>query len=299
MKSKDRGGIYRELVAGTLSGAAGVITGNPLDTIRVRIQTGMAVGTHQIAPKYTGSTMDCVWQTFRIEGTRGFFKGMSSPLASVPFSNATIFAFYGNSLSFLRRNSNEKNPSKSILPEASAGFIAGTVNAFILCPVEHVKIQRQIDPTNHPHRLLLNYTSIREKLQFLKNSKILLNHFHGISATILRDAPGFACYFSSYEVMRRKLASSIHHPHNESIAAFTAGGMAGALSWIVSGPLDVIKSNMQADPKTHPTIKRCCSNLFTNNGIFAFFKGIQTSVLRALPTNAVIFLVYESIHKRL
>jgi len=39
-------------------------------------------------------TMDCVIKTFKKEGVRGFYKGMSFPLASVAAYNALVFGVY-------------------------------------------------------------------------------------------------------------------------------------------------------------------------------------------------------------
>lgn len=63
---------YLGFMAGIFSGATKLAVGHPFDTVKVRLQT---------APegKFKGP-IDCVMQTFRKEGIRGFYKGATPPL---------------------------------------------------------------------------------------------------------------------------------------------------------------------------------------------------------------------------
>lgn len=57
-----------ELVAGGIAGAAGIVATQPLDTIRIRLQSA-ADGS------YTG-IRHCATSTMRQEGLRGLYKGV-------------------------------------------------------------------------------------------------------------------------------------------------------------------------------------------------------------------------------
>jgi hypothetical protein len=60
---------------------AGIIAGQPFDTVKVRLQTdgqSLAAGTRlsgAAASSYTGS-FDCTWKIMRFEGPLAFYKGM-------------------------------------------------------------------------------------------------------------------------------------------------------------------------------------------------------------------------------
>ena len=66
-----------------VSGAAGVLAGYPLDTVKVKIQTS-APGTYR-------STFDCLGQLVARDGAKSLYKGMSSPLVGVAGINAITF----------------------------------------------------------------------------------------------------------------------------------------------------------------------------------------------------------------
>ena len=79
-----------EFIAGCIGGCVGVAVGHPFDTIKVRLQTQDA-----LRPKFKGM-LDCIGQTIKAESVRGFYKGMSSPMASVAVINAMVFGIHGN-----------------------------------------------------------------------------------------------------------------------------------------------------------------------------------------------------------
>jgi len=65
--------------------------------------------------------------------------------------------------------------------------------------------------------------------------------------TFIRDVPGWATYFYAYEYFKRVISSGINSHDNlrlkYSIMIFS-GGTAGVVSWLVSYPFDVIKSDI-------------------------------------------------------
>jgi hypothetical protein len=74
----------QDFIAGTAAGVALTIVGHPFDTVKVRMQT---------AARYS-SAVQCVLDTFRKEGPFALFKGMGSPMATIPLINALVFASY-------------------------------------------------------------------------------------------------------------------------------------------------------------------------------------------------------------
>jgi solute carrier family 25 carnitine/acylcarnitine transporter 20/29 len=66
-----------------------------LSQIKVRLQT-MPTPPPGQAPQFTG-TWDCAVKTVRLEGVRGLFKGMVSPITGVPPIYALVFGAYGSS----------------------------------------------------------------------------------------------------------------------------------------------------------------------------------------------------------
>jgi ornithine carrier protein len=79
-----------------------------------------------------------------------------------------------------------------------------------------------------------------------------------------------------------------------------AGGMAGMAYHCFSFPADVIKSNYQTLPMQRhsvPSVWTMASKIHRQQGWSGFYRGFGVTLIRAIPSNAIIFLTYESLHK--
>jgi solute carrier family 25 carnitine/acylcarnitine transporter 20/29 len=70
--------LAQDLIAGTIGGWAQVTVGQPLDTIKVRIQT-------QPTPAIYKNATDCFQQLVKAEGLKGLYRGVVPPLAGIGF----------------------------------------------------------------------------------------------------------------------------------------------------------------------------------------------------------------------
>jgi len=260
--------------AGCVGGAAGVIAGYPLDTVKVKIQT-QDVSSGRLM--YNG-TYDCLKQIINKEGGRSLYKGMSSPLFGVAGINAITFGAYGNVLRQL------PNP-ESISSVALAGMAAGLIQSFVVSPMELIKTQMQVCGQN----------GITDAIRTIYTNGGLTGLGRGFGITVLREVPAFGVYFGSYEVMLRSFGES-------TPVVLCAGGMAGIFSWIFTYPQDVIKSRLQADSfganQQYSSARQCLQVSIQAEGYAFLGRGIGSTIVRAFPMNAVTFGVYSYIMKR-
>lgn len=71
-----------------------------------------------------------------------------------------------------------------------------------------------------------------------------------------------------------------------------AGGLAGVMSWIVTFPIDVVKTRLQSDVAGKYTgAVDCMIKTYKAEGHAAFSRGLVSTVIRAFPTNAATFTV--------
>lgn len=71
-----------------------------------------------------------------------------------------------------------------------------------------------------------------------------------------------------------------------------AGGMAGVFSWIVTFPIDVVKTRLQSDVAgKYSGAIDCFKKTYAAEGHKAFSRGLVSTILRAFPTNAATFTV--------
>lgn len=267
---------------------------HPLDTIKVHLQTQDAKN-----PLYRG-TFHCLKTIIAKDSVRGLYRGMSSPLGGVAFVNAIVFGVYGN----VQRITD--NP-ESLKSHFLAGSAAGLIQSFVCSPMELAKTRLQLQE-NFPKAT--KYKGPLHCLGDIWKKQGLRGVFKGLSITAFRDVPGkvasllaefksfslffsmslgFSSYFVSYEVMM----SCVQHP--TAVHTLMAGGLAGTFSWLVSFPVDVVKSRLQADGMSgHPQysgIRDCMRKGYQAEGLSFYTRGLCSTLLRAFPMNAACFLV--------
>lgn len=106
---------------------------------------------------------------------------------------------------------------------------------------------------------------------------------------------GFSSYFVAYETLME------HYPNANAFHTLMAGGLAGTFSWLISFPIDVVKSRLQADgmsgvPK-YLNVRDCIRQSYHEEGLGFLSRGLFSTLLRAFPTNAACFLVVSWVLK--
>lgn len=274
----------KNFIAGGAGGICLVITGQPLDTIKVRLQT-QGTGT----PQYTG-TFDCAKKTIQKEGFRGLYKGMATPLVGITPIYAICFLGFG-----IGKKLQTSDPSQPLtLPQFwNAGMLAGVFTTVIMAPGERIKCLLQIqagDPKNAKYNGAVDCAK-----KIYAEEGLFRGLYRGTAATLLRDVPASGAYFMGYEMLMQVIT-----PEGQSRADLSparillAGGSAGILNWMVAIGPDTLKSRYQTAPAgTYTGVRDVFTQMVRNEGISALFKGLTPVMLRAFPANAACFLGYE------
>lgn len=204
---------------------------------------------------------------------------MSSPMAGVAAVNAIAFGVYGN----VQRFTSDPNSLKS---HCMAGGSAGMAQSLICSPMELIKTRLQLQHTNPS---AIQFKSPFQCLAHIWKTEKFRGIFRGLGITTARDVPGYSSYFVSYEVLIR------YFPNPTALQTLLAGGLAGTFSWLVTFPVDIIKSQLQADgmsgqPK-YNGIWDCARKGYREEGMKFFTRGLTSTLVRAFPMNATCFLV--------
>ncbi|KAL6006248.1 Mitochondrial arginine transporter bac2 [Asimina triloba] len=274
----------REFVAGGFGGMAGVISGHPLDTLRIRLQQ----------PSSNTSAFRLLRQIVRTEGASSLYRGMGTPLATVTFQNAVVFQVYAVlSRAFDSSSSSDPPSYRSV---ALGGFGTGALQSLILTPVELVKIRLQLQHHRGHGEGPVNVAKNIIRKEGIKGM------YRGLTVTVLRDAPAHCFYFWTYEYSRESLHPGCRKNGQESLRTMlVAGGLAGVASWVCCYPLDVVKSRLQAQsqsqkdfpPPKYRGIIDCFSKSVQEEGFSVLWRGLGTAVARAFLVNGAIFSAYE------
>ncbi|KAJ3280500.1 Mitochondrial carrier protein ymc2 [Borealophlyctis nickersoniae] len=280
----------KELFAGCVSGMVQVLTGQPFDTVKVRLQTA--------GDAYSGIG-DCVKKTIQNEGFAGFYKGTLTPLVGV---GACVSVQFG-ALEYVKRALASQNRSKGSLdpnhlssPQLFlAGAASGAANSVLSGPIEHIRTRLQVQSgTNREYAGPLDFVrKVSKKYGFGAVYK-------GQVITLVRECFGYGAYFMTYEWLMQR-AMEKEGKRREQIETWKQclfGAVAGYALWIIIYPVDVIKSKIQTDgfdaaTRKYSGIVDCARKTIAQKGISGMYRGFSACMLRAGPVNAATFVAYE------
>jgi Mitochondrial carrier protein len=115
----------------------------------------------------------------------------------------------------------------------------------------------------------------------------------GVNAAWLREASYTSLRLGLYEPC--KVAFGCTTKENTTfLKQFLAGSAAGALGSIAGNPFDVLKTKMMtAESASPPSISATARDLYKNQGISGFYRGIDSNVARAMVLNGTKMAVYD------
>ncbi|KAH8273594.1 hypothetical protein KR018_002669 [Drosophila ironensis] len=276
----------KSFIAGGFGGMCNVIVGHPLDTIKVRLQT-MPLPQPGQRVRYKG-VVDCAVQTFRSEGFRGFYRGISAPLMGVTPIYAVDFAVYAAGKRLFQSDENIRLTYPQIF---AAGAMAGICSALVTVPSDRIKVLLQTQTVSNGPLLYHGTLDTAAKLYRQGGIRSL---FKGTCACILRDSPtGF--YFVTYEFLQDLARQRSQTKQISTTSTILSGGTAGIVFWTLAVPFDVLKSRLQSAPEgTYKHgIRSVFRDLMATEGPRALFRGILPILLRAFPSTAAVFFGVE------
>lgn len=269
-----------ELVAGSIGGAAQVLVGQPLDTIKTRAQ---------IAPQgmFKGP-MDILTQTLRKEGFFALYKGMASPLIGIAGVNSLLFAAYGTSKRII-----SPFPDLSLPQIALAGAMAGAANAVLASPVEMFKVRMQGQYGAETDKRLRTIVG-----EMWKQWGFTRGIMRGYWVTVAREIPAYAGFYGAFEFSKRRFRTILGSNELPVWALLASGSCGGIAYWFACYPLDVVKSRIQLRPiPPSGTPFRYISNelraIVSESGLSGLFRGISPCLLRSIPAAGSTFAAYE------
>ncbi|SCU93440.1 LAMI_0E14378g1_1 [Lachancea mirantina] len=268
----------KDIFCGSVAGALGKVVEYPFDTVKVRLQTQP---THMFPNAWS-----CIKYTYANEGLwRGFYQGLGSPVSGAALENAVLFVAFNRASHVLEHHTSLSQVSKSVW----AGAFAGACASFVLTPVELVKCRLQVSNlTKVPGAQSKIWPTVKSILA----AKGLAGLWQGQSGTFVRETGGGAVWFTTYEIVKELLAARRQSQENHTWELLVAGACAGVGFNASTFPADTIKSTMQT---RHDSFMNTTKTILARQGISGFYRGLGITLVRAVPSNAIIFYTYESL----
>ncbi|XP_026326693.1 mitochondrial ornithine transporter 1 [Hyposmocoma kahamanoa] len=279
-----------DFTAGSLGGVAVVYVGQPLDTVKVKMQT---------FPHLYKGMFDCLKQTLKKDGIiRGLYAGTTPAILANVAENSVLFAAYGYCQKFVCHVTGTQSVDQlSTLGNATAGFLAAFFSSFTLCPTELVKCQlqamREVSVQGSQTAVTpVKLTPIKLTQQIFRQYGIQ-GLYRGLVPTIMREMPGYFFFFGGYEGTRVLLAEPGQSKDDIGfVKTMIAGAVGGLVLWTIIFPSDVIKSRMQISNKSQKFMT-VAADIVRKEGALALYNGLLPTLVRTIPATAALFVVYE------
>ncbi|KAK3301544.1 mitochondrial carrier domain-containing protein [Chaetomium fimeti] len=237
--------------AGYISGAAGIILGNPLDVLKVRLQAGITTATPSFPITPPSATLST---PLSYSYARPFLLGTAAPVLGYGALNALLFVSYNRTEAFLNQLSGcdtgggapqgGQARGTNLLTTWLAGAVGGLATWVVSTPTELVKCRAQLQiPASPAPPATPSLTHATGSIHGLTPSPspssspfttsswhitktLLQTHgprglYAGGAVTALRDTVGYGFYFWGYELCSRGMRH-LFPPPTTSISTTTA-----------------------------------------------------------------------------
>src|SRR5215469_10498538 len=266
---------------------------HPLDTIKVRMQLSRRArqpGAKRLGFLGTGA------QIIRRETPLGLYKGLGAVLTGIIPKMAIRFTSYEWYKQLLANKEGKISGQGTFLAGLSAGI---TEAVAVVTPMEVVKIRLQAqhhsmaDPLDIP-----KYRNAAHALYTVVREEGMGALWRGVSLTALRQGTNQAANFTAYSELRAFLQQYQNITDLPGWQTSIIGLISGAMGPFSNAPIDTIKTRLQKMPAQSGDtaigrITRIAGDMWRQEGIRSFYKGITPRVMRVAPGQAVTFTVYE------
>lgn len=279
-----RGQALRDIFAGTMGGVAQVLSGQPFDTTKVRLQSSTD-------PNMT--PMRVIRSLLRDEGPLAFYKGTLLPLVGIGACVSIQFSVN----EYMKRTFDAQNGGGGVSAMSTGQFfLSGAAGGLsisgLAAPIEHVRIRLQVQTVES------TFNGPMSVLRELYNTGGLRSIYRGLIPTLVREGVGSGMYFVTFEslVKNNVQKRGIQRKDVESWRLCLYGGLSGYTMWTVIYPVDIVKSKLQTDNHLnwkYKSIRHVMKDIYATRGLRGFFVGFGPTILRAAPANAATFVAFE------
>ena len=128
----------------------------------------------------------------------------------------------------------------------------------------------------------IKYTNIYQTFYSIFKTEGISPFYRGLIPTIMRQSINQGANFYTFHTLKK----------NTDISPFILGAISGSIGPILNNPIDVVKTRMQAS-NSNVKVLNVVIELFAQQGIGGFYKGLGPRLLRIVPGQGITFGVYE------
>jgi len=269
-----------------MGGTAGIIGACctfPLDMVKTRMQNQRNLPGQA---KMYNNVLDCFRKIIQREGVAGLYRGLPAQLVGITPEKAIKLTIND----YIRHAFTDDKGKIKIQYEALAGSVAGLSQVVATNPYEIVKVRLQTQALEGQAR--------KSGLAIVKDLG-LRGLFKGSSATLLRDVPFSAVYFTLYGNLKAIQLEKQNGKPLSVLQLLAASSFAGMFAGGIMTPADVIKTRIQVKQGAIPYkgIADCFSRIVKEEGAMALYKGAVPRMMIISPLFGITLCVYEVLQK--
>lgn len=265
-----------------------------LSCVRMSCSKSPAVSARRGVPhsvKLNG-TSHALRHIFRTEGVAGLFSGLSPTMMIAVPSTVLYYISYDV---LLQRGRQQMPELEGVVP-LLAGTSARVLAASVTSPIELIRTRMQGSSDAHGIVATFRHAVRSGGYQSLLN---------GLTATLARDVPFSAIYWTSYEALQRRIGSNVELEASLSRTqrAFVCGAASGVVAATLTTPFDVVKTLQQVKVSAssssssvmvgNPSGVTMLQQIVAAEGVRGAFTGLSARLARVAPSCAIMISCYE------
>lgn len=228
---------------------------------------------------------------YKVEGMKGFWKGLSPSLLRIGTASSIYFHF----LEIFQQRLSSYKMNKRFSDFASSAA-ARTLSTTICNPLTVLKTRMELPGSRFAYR------GMEDAIQKIYKHEGSKAFFKGAGACVLRDVPFAGLYFTIMNISKEQLRS-IKIPSSANI--MISGLFAGVIATAVTHPFEVARAHLQVkndhinnrSPKEALGTFDVLRNVVNTEGKVGLFRGLQARIVRKPLSNALTFTFYELLNK--
>jgi len=285
-ESKTQSPLLHDAFAGAVSGLLIGITLQPLEIIKVcQIVNPMRLATIENA-RFTTSFYTSIRLIYRLEGLKGFWRGLSPALLKMVTGSAVYFQI----LQDMTRYS-----TKSGFVGAQADFVtsgsARMLSAIVCNPLNVIRTRFEVVGFNE-------YSNLWDAFRKIYAKEGYRGFMKGSLTCMLRDGPFAGVYFAILNLTKTELKPlKLSNP----VSTMTAGLFAGVIATTLTQPFEVLRTKIQVSQERKMNvdykfggISSKLLEIYSKDGINGLTKGLVPRLMRKPLSNALTFTLFES-----
>ncbi|KAL6245146.1 mitochondrial FAD carrier protein flx1 [Rhinocladiella similis] len=282
-----------ETIAGLSAGLVSTIIVHPLDIIKTRLQVDTS------AHPLFNSSRSVLHDILRNEGpTRiaALYRGLTPNLVGNSAGWALYFLWYREGQDVIRKiRGYTPGHQLTSLDYMSASAGAGMLAAILTNPIWVVKTRMLSTSASQTGA----YTGMVSGLQSILKTEGIRGFFHGMTPSLFGVSHG-ALYFMAYErlkLWRRRIKKDQLLSNSDTLIT---SSLSKVFAGVVTYPHQVVRARLQTYRPSgvahaaRPGVIGLVKQVWHNEGLVGFYKGLLPNLLRVVPSTCVTFLVYEN-----